>query len=87
MRGVECICDLNRQTEQDIALERFSGDAMLQRQSVQKLHGDEALTLSLVNLEDHANVGMVQGGSSLRFTLTTGKSLGVFGYFIGQEFQ
>ena len=42
---------------------------------------------ALVNLEDHADVGMVQGRSRLCFALETGKSLRVLGYFIGQEFQ
>ena len=42
---------------------------MLQRHAIQKLHGDEVLTLALVNLEDHADARMIQGGSSLRFAL------------------
>jgi hypothetical protein len=30
---------------------------------------------------------VVQGGSGLGLALETGQSLGIFGYFVGQEFQ
>ena len=45
------------------------------------------LTFALVNLEDHANVGVVQGRRRLCFALEAGKSLRILGYFIEQEFQ
>jgi hypothetical protein len=38
MSGVERVGNLNRQIEQNIGLDGFSGDAMLQRHAVQKLH-------------------------------------------------
>src|SRR5580692_2470018 len=60
---------------------------MLQGHAVQKLHGDEVLTLSLVNLEDHADVRMVEGGRGLRFTLEAGQSLRIFSNIIRQELQ
>ena len=60
---------------------------MLQRQAVEILHGDEVLTFALVNLEDHADVGVVQGRRGLCLALETGQSLRVLGDFIGQEFQ
>ena len=55
--------------------------------SIEKFHRDEVPTFALVNLEDHADIGMVQCRSSLCFALEAGKSLLVLGYFIGQEFQ
>ena len=60
---------------------------MLQRQPVQKFHGDECLPVLLANVMDRADVGMIQGGSRLRFTLEAAESLRVLGNFFGQEFQ
>ncbi len=69
MRGVECIGNLNRQTEQNIVLERFSGDAMLQRHAVQKLHGDECLPVLFPNVINRADIGVIQRRCGLRFAL------------------
>ncbi len=41
----------------------------------------------LPNLIDGADIGMVQGGSCLRFPLKPGQRLGVFGYRIRQKLQ
>ncbi len=41
VRGIQCVRDLDRQTQQNIGFNGFSGDAMLQRHAIQKLHGDE----------------------------------------------
>ena len=71
----------------NFGFQRTPGDAVLQRHAVEILHGDEVLTFALVNLEDHADVGMIQCRSSLCFALETGQSLRVLGDFIGQEFQ
>ena len=60
---------------------------MLQRQAIQKLHDDKRLILLLSNLIDRADIGMVQGGSCLRFPLKPGQRLGVFGYRIRQKLQ
>ncbi len=46
-----------------------AADAMLQRHAVQKLHDDEGLPLFFADFVDGADVGMVQGGSGLRFAL------------------
>src|SRR3984893_13541471 len=60
---------------------------MLQSLAVQELHGDERLAALLANVVNRADVGRVESRCGLGFPLKTGKSLGVFGYFIGQEFQ
>src|SRR5713226_9791293 len=60
---------------------------MLQSLAVQELHGDERLAALLADVVNRADIVMVESRRGLRFTLKTGKSLGVFGYFIGQEFQ
>ena len=60
---------------------------MLQRQAVQKLHGDERLTVLVANFVDGADVGMIQCGGGLRFALKAVEGLRVFGYVVGQELQ
>jgi hypothetical protein len=60
VRGIERVGNLNRQTEQGIWLDRFSGDAVLQRQAVQKFHGNERVPTLLTDVMDHANVRMIQ---------------------------
>ena len=44
---------------------------MLQRHPIQKLHGDEGLAVCFADFVDRADVGMVQGGSSMSFTPKT----------------
>src|ERR1700737_4652697 len=87
VRGVECVGDLNRQTEQDIGLDRFSGDAMLQGQPVQKLHDNDRLPVLVVNFVDRADVRMVQCRSSFGFALEAAESLRVLRDIIGQELE
>jgi len=60
MRGVQCVCNLIREPEQDIHLDRLLGDELLQGNSVQKLHHDEELSTVLRNLMDRTNIWMVQ---------------------------
>jgi hypothetical protein len=45
------------------------------------------LTFALVNLEDHADVGMVQRRRRLRLALEASESLCVFGNIVRQELQ
>jgi len=45
------------------------------------------LTLTLVNLEDHADVGMIQRRRRLRLALEASESLCVFGNVVRQELQ
>ncbi len=60
---------------------------MLQRHPVEKFHGDEGMTSLFANVINRADVGMVQCGCGLGFTLKTGQSLRVFSYLFGQEFK
>jgi len=71
----------------NLGFHRTPADAMLQRQPVQKLHGDERVAVLIVDFVDRANVGMVQRGSSLRLALEAGQSLSVFSDLVRQELQ
>ena len=73
--SIECIGDLNRQTEQDIGLDGLSCDAMLQRQAVQILHCNDRMVTVLADFVDVADVRMVQCRSSLSLSLKAGQCL------------
>ena len=85
--GVERVRNPNRQTHQDIRLDRVSGDAMLERRAFQKFHGDKRFAVLIVNFVDRADVRMIQGRSRLGFALKAAEGLRVFGYVVRQELE
>jgi hypothetical protein len=87
MRGIHCIRNLNRHTEQNVILDRLPCYAVLQSRAVQELHGDERFAVLVVNFVDGADVGMIQCRGSLGFSLKAGKCLRILGYFVGQELE
>jgi hypothetical protein len=87
MSRVEDVGNFDGQRENQFRFQRTPADAVLQRRSIEMFHGDEVLAVALVNLEDHADVGMVQGRRRLRLALEAGKRLHVFGYIVRQELQ
>jgi hypothetical protein len=60
---------------------------MLERDTLEKFHGEEALALVLANFVDGTDIAMVQGGSGPRLAAERFESLPVSGSFIGQEFH
>ena len=62
-------------------------NAILQRQPVQKLHGDERFAVLIVNFVDRADVRMIQCRGGLGFALEAAESVRVFGHFIRQELE
>jgi hypothetical protein len=84
---VECIGDLNCERHHRFCVHRLSCNPVLERQPIQKLHGDERFAVLVVNFVDRANVGMVQRGGSLGFALKAAECLRVFGYIVGQKLQ
>jgi len=58
---VQCVRNLNGQRQNQLGFHRSTSDAVLQRRAIQELHDDEVLTLALVNLEDHTNIGNGSG--------------------------
>jgi hypothetical protein len=79
VRGIQCVGDFNRQRQQDICLDRLSANAMLERQAIDKFHGDERFSVLVVDFVDRTDVGMIQSGSRFRFALKANKRLRVFG--------
>ena len=85
--SVQRVGDLDSERQNEFGFQRTPSDALLQRHPVQKLHGDEGLPILLPDFMNRANIGMIQCGSSLSFSLEASQRLGVFGYFIGQKLQ
>ncbi len=62
-------------------------DAVLQGHAIEKLHGDEGLTVLVTDVVDGADVGMIQGGSRLGFALKACQSLRVPRNIFWEKFQ
>src|SRR5579872_1995071 len=84
---VERVGNLYRQRQNHLRFHGPPADAVLQRQSIQKLHSDEGLPVLIVDLVDGADVRMVQCRSGLGFALKATECLQVFGYVVGQELE
>ena len=87
VRGVEGVGDFDGEAEQDVHFEGTSGDAVLQGQAVEVLHGDEGLSIFFADVVDGADVGMIQSGSSFGFATETLESLTVLGYVFREELE
>ena len=87
MRRIESIRNFDGEREKHLRLQRPPRDAMLQRQPVQKLHGDERLALMLANFVDGADVGMIQCGGSASFAAETFQSLRIAGKVFGKKLE
>ena len=87
VRGIQRVGDLDGQRQQIFAVHRAPVDAVLQRLPIQEFHGDERLAVLLANIVNRADVGMVQGGGGLRFTLESRQGLRIPGDILRQKFQ
>ena len=87
VRCVERVSNFDGQRHGGVYLHRAAGNAMLQRQPIQKFHGDERASAFFANFVDGANIGMIQGGSRFGFALETIEGLRIVGYVVGQELQ
>src|ERR1700730_15018190 len=86
MRRIESVSDLDRKRQQQFSFQGASGNAVLQHDAIQKLHGDERLPVLFANVIDRADVRVVQSGCGLSFAAKTGKRLRVAGNLLGQKF-
>jgi len=87
MGGIKRIRNLDRQPEQNVGLKGPSGDAMLQRLAVQKLHNQEGMTILPPDLMDGADIGMIECRSRLRLPLKPRQGLRVLNDVIGQKLK
>jgi formate hydrogenlyase transcriptional activator len=68
-------------------IHRSPRDAMLQRQAIQKFHGDERFAVLVVNFVDSTDVGVIQCGRCFSLAAKTFERVRVFGYLVGQELE
>src|SRR5882672_11761421 len=79
MGGIERVGDFNGQRQRRFVVQWAPRYAMLQCHAIKELHGNEALAMLIIDFVDSTNVRMVQGGSSLGFTLKATQRLRIFG--------
>src|ERR1700746_1260212 len=87
MGSIERVRNLDGEGQNQFSFHRSPADAVLQRQAIQKFHGDECVAVLVVNLVDGTDVWMIQGRSSFGFALKAAKSWRVCGYNVGQELE
>src|ERR1700729_1125008 len=87
MSRIERARRLDANVEQFIKRQRSGGDPMLQRDAVEKLHGDKGLTALIVNLVNGANVRMIKRRGRFCFALETAKRLRIPRHIVRQELQ
>jgi len=87
VRGVDRVGNFDSQRQCRFDLHWLSANAMLQRESVQKFHGDESFAVCVINLVDGADVRMIQRRGGPGFALKAAECLRVFGYVVGQELE
>src|SRR5208282_1112246 len=87
VRCVQCVRNLYSQLQHFLQRQRLAGNAMPQRLPVEKLHRDERLAVVFADLINRADIGMVQGGSSLCLTLKAAQCLRVCRESVRKELQ
>ena len=73
----------NGDVQETIEIDRAAGHEMFEGLTIEKFHGDERFAVLFADVVYGADIGMVERGSSLGFTLKTGQRLGVFADIIG----
>ncbi len=85
--SIQSIGDLNRQTEQNIRLNRLSRDALLQSDAVQEFHDDISAAVLFADIVNGADVGMVECRRRLGLAPKAFKCLRVACHFVRKEFE
>jgi hypothetical protein len=60
---------------------------MLERDPVEKFHGDKCFAVLFTDIVDGADIGVVQSGCGLTFTLKTSEGLGIARNYFRQKFE
>src|SRR5208337_2099952 len=83
VRGIESISDFDAEIQERLHLHGTTRNAVLQRRTLQILHGNERLPPRFANVINGADVGMVQGRRCLCLSLKTRQCLSVFREIVG----
>src|SRR5579872_6846825 len=84
---IESIGDFNGQRQQNLGIQRTSGDAMFQGHALQELHGNELAILVTADFVNGADVGMVQSRSGTGLSAKAVEGLRILSYVVRQKFQ
>src|SRR5207245_139324 len=87
MCGVQSIGNFDSERQHHLDVQWFAGDPVLQCHAVQKLHGNESLTILLTDVVNRANILMIQSRRRLRLALEADQCLWVSGDFFGQKLE
>ncbi len=85
--SIERVRNIDGQRENQLGFHRSASNTVLQRQSIQELHGDERLLATLADVVNRADVRMVEGGGRTSFTSETLQRLRVSGDVVRQELE
>src|ERR1700719_3456340 len=85
--GVETIGNLNADFEKLRQRHRLPGDAMLQRLSLQQLHGDKWTALEFSNIVNRADIWMVERRRSPRFATESLDCLRILRSVVRKKFK
>ena len=72
MCGIHGIGNFDSERQHHLDVQWFAGDPVLQCHAIQKLHGNESLTIFLTDIVNRANILMIQSRRRLRFALESG---------------
>src|ERR1700732_645069 len=79
VRRIERASKLNTQRQDRFQLHGTAGNPVLERRPVKKFHDQKSPSFSLANVENGADVGMVESGSGLRSAAKTLERLPILG--------
>ena len=84
---IQCIGNLNGHREDRFQVHGAARDQVLERRSVQELHGDESLAINVTNVVYGADVGVVQCRCGFCLTLEPGQRLRIASQTFGQKLE
>jgi hypothetical protein len=87
MRGVERVGDLDAETQRLLERKRLVANGVLESMAFEAFHDDERMSIRLADFMNGADIGMIQRGSGLGFTLETLKRLLIPYDVVRKEFQ
>src|SRR5664280_1242241 len=87
MGSVKTVGDFDGERQEHVRLHGPPGNEVLESLTFKKLHGDEGLAGRLADLIDGADAGVIQCGSSLRFSLKTRQSVRIMRRLLRQKLQ
>ena len=85
--SIERVGNLDGEGQHYGRVQRPSCNPVLQRQPIQKFHGDERLPVLLANVVNRTDIGVIQCGGGMGFALKTGECLRVTGNVLRQELE